>query len=129
MLAPPDRSRNGKRHDRGRNLVEALGDAAQAEPTQTGSEPIGKVPITQETEAQRGVSSVEQLEGARRLHGVHLVETELIVEDVERPICLSAGPRAQMRRTVDEDARAVDRIADAAVPVEVCLGHGANTTR
>ena len=62
-------------------------------------------------------------------HRVHLVEAELALEDVERPICLLARRPAEMRRTVDEQAGAIQRFADAGVAIEVALSHGPNTTR
>ena len=66
---------------------------------------------------------------ARRLRRVDLVQAQLALEDVERPICLLAGRLAEMRGTVHEQARPVERLADAAVTIEVGLGHGPNTTR
>ena len=61
--------------------------------------------------------------------GVDLVQAQLALEDVERPICLLPRRLAEMRGTVDEEARPVQRVAHADVAVEVGLGHAPNTTR
>ena len=131
MLALADRPGDRKGHDRVRHLVEAIGDAAQSEPPKRRTEAIGEVLVPHQSEGERRVRPVEQLDAARGGHGVDLVEAQLSLEKVERPVCLFAGRAAEMRGTVDEQARLVQRLADTTVAIEVGLGigHGANTTR
>jgi hypothetical protein len=90
------------------HLVQPVADAAQAEAAQPRRVALGEVAIAQEAEGQRRMRAVQELEGAGRLGGIHLVEAELVLEDVERPIRLLARRSAEMRGTVDEDAGPVD---------------------
>jgi hypothetical protein len=94
-----------------------------------GCEAIGEVLVAEQPEDERCVRSIQELDPARRLGRVDLIEAELAVEDVERAVGLFARPACEMRGTVDEDPRPVQRIADALVTIEVRLGHGSNTTR
>ena len=94
-----------------------------------GGEAIGEVLVAEQAEDERCVRSIQELDPARRLGRVHLVEAELAVEDVERAVGLFARTAREMRGTVDEDARPIQRIADALITIEVRLGHGSNTTR
>ena len=129
MLSLTGRSADRERHHRRGHLVQAVRDAAQAETTQRRRETIGEVLAAEQCERQRRVSPIQELDAARRFSCIDLVQAKLAVQDVERPICLTPGLRAEMRRTVDQHAGAKDRVTDAAVTIEVALGHGANTTR
>ena len=94
-----------------------------------GGEAIGEVLVAEQAEDERCVRSIQKLDPARRFGRVDLVQAELAVEDVERAVGLFARPAREMRGTVDEDARPIQRIADALITIEVRLGHGPNTTR
>ena len=124
-----DRSGNGQRHDRRRHLREPIADAPKAEVAKRWCEPLAEVHVAEEPEQQRGVRAVQQLDRSRRLRRIDLVEAQLPLEAVERAICLLPRRLAEMRRTVDVEARPIQRLAYANVPVEVGLRHASNTTR
>jgi energy-coupling factor transport system ATP-binding protein len=111
------------------DLVEAVGDATEPEAAKRRREALGEVAVAQQPEHQRRVSAVEELDRARRVHRVHLVQAELALERVEGAVRLLARRRGEMRGTVHEDARPVERLTDAAVPIEAGLDHGTHLTR
>lgn len=129
VLALSDRPGNRQCHHRRRHLVKPVADATQAETAQGGREAIGEVLAAQQAEGERRVRTVEKLDAAGGLGGIDVVETQLALQDVECPIRFAARPGTEMRGTVDEDARPVQRFAHALFAIEVSLGHGANTTR
>ncbi len=75
------------------------------------------------------MGAVQELDRASTLRRVDLVQTELVVENIDGPIRLAARLPAEVGGTVDEHACAVERVAHATVTIEVALGHEANTTR
>ncbi len=129
MRASVDRPGDGQGHDRRGHLREPVADAPKAEMAECWREALAEVHVAQEPEQQGGVRAVQQLDRSRRLRRIDLVETQLPLEAVERAICLLPRRLAEMRRTVDEEARSIQRLAYANVPVEVGLGHAPNTTR
>ena len=91
------------------HLVQPLTNPPQAQFPQGGTVTVGNGRIPKELEQQRGMSAVEQLDGATGARRIRLVAAELSLQCVNRSIRLSPrGPR-EMRRTVGQNADALER--------------------
>ncbi len=91
------------------HLVQPLTDPPQSQLPQGCTVAVGDGRVPEELEQQRGMRAVEQLDGAAGAGRVRLVAAELGFQCVNRPIRLSPrGPR-EMRRTVGQNADALER--------------------
>ena len=130
MAPAADRTGDRLRHHRVGHLVEALLDPPQAEPAQRGPEAVDEGRVAQEAESERHMRPDQQLDPPGRLHHVDLVQPQLGVEQVERPICLASRPRGEVRRAVDENARPIEGGAGLRIATNGSGdGHGSNLTR
>ena len=130
MPAPAGRPRDRLGHDRAGDLVEPLLDPAQPQMPKPRPEAIHEGRVAEQRERQRRVRPDQQFDPARRLRHVDLVQPQLEVEQIKGPICLAPGPRGEVRRTVDDDPRAVQRSTGQRVAISRSLkGHGPNLTR
>jgi len=105
VLATADWSRDRSGHDRVRDLIEPLLNAAQAQAPQGGPVPVGDGRVPQELEQERRMRAVEQFERAAGGSHVGLVPAELRLQGVERPVRLAARRPREVGRAVRQNAR------------------------
>lgn len=73
MSAAARRARDGRRHHRADDLIEALLYAPQAKVAEGGAESVGEGAVAQQAEGNRRVSAQQQLDATGGLGHVHLV--------------------------------------------------------
>ncbi len=123
---------NGPCHHGPGDLIQTVLEAAKAKVTQRFAEAVHERRITQQAKGQRAVRPVEQLDAARGFEHVDLVQSKLALEQIESAVCFAPRSRGEVRRTVDEDPRPIQRGPGARVAVRRrgrLGGHGTNLTR
>ena len=110
MAPPADGPGNRLCHGAPGYFIQAVTDPAQAQLPQRRREDLRETLVAKEAEHDRWVGTVQKLERDGGAGWMNAVAEQLAFERVQRAVRLTARLIPQVRRTIDEQAGALDRI-------------------